>query len=438
MKGFPNQVAGLGKLAVAMRCIVRLVDGGYDARDDGILGEDLVRAGVAGRGHTPRPLEAYIREQLLKPLRRQSFRTTARGLRELFKLLGFVTIADGAIRVTELGRQAAEYADRELGAEQIVFWRRVISEMTHDGGDSTSSHPYQVLLHLVQRKPEITRAKCALALEAHDDSPAELERIVGLADLEEDEIRRRIAVSKSNWDNAKKVLPKFAEQLGDVIRTRRSYRLADAPGRADADIADGGAAANAGAAGAATGARWNAPRAPRTSRSVTPDTIARAGAVEGFDEFPVPPAVEPAVAVEAARLRRDRLRRHNAIVRLLASRLAAHDAALFEDPFDVLAIIAEVGFLAEIKTLDGTPEDQRDRVKEALAQLLYYDAFVRPPDTGAVPIRKIACFERAISDAHANWLNLHGIAVIWRDADGFAGDDLAAEFIGQYIEELRR
>ena len=46
MKGFPNQVADLRKLAVGMRCLVQLTDEGADARDDGVFGPALVRDGV--------------------------------------------------------------------------------------------------------------------------------------------------------------------------------------------------------------------------------------------------------------------------------------------------------------------------------------------------------------------------------------------------------
>src|SRR6185437_8394761 len=55
---------------------------------------------------------------------------------------------------------------------QIEFWRRVIRNIEHTN-DEGASHPYQVLLHLVARKLGISRAKCALALVAADDSAAE-------------------------------------------------------------------------------------------------------------------------------------------------------------------------------------------------------------------------------------------------------------------------
>jgi hypothetical protein len=106
----------------------------------------------------------------------------------------------------------------------------VIRNLTHDGGDGETSHPYQVLLRLIALNPGVTRAKCALALEARNDSDRELNRISNLTDLEEAAIRDHLGVTKSNWDNAKKILPSFAEQLGDIEKTGQQYRLVDAPG----------------------------------------------------------------------------------------------------------------------------------------------------------------------------------------------------------------
>jgi hypothetical protein len=430
MKGFPNQVAELSKLAKAMQAIVRLTAAHEQAKDDGVFGEALVRAEVAGTGHTPMPVEQYLRIQRTKSKSNQSFRTTARGLRELFRLLGFIDDSGDDVFVTDSGRQAAGFADQPMNARQLEFWRRTVRNMTHAGTDDSESHPYQVLLRLVARKPGITRAKCALALEARDDSPAELDRITQLADLAETEIIRQLGITKPNWDNAKKVLPKFAEQLGDVIRDGDSYTIAVAPGRA--------AAGPAAPLAAAAGRRARvAIRAPRTSRQVTPTTIGRAATAENFDEFAAVREIDQATAAEGVRSRRNRLRRHNLLVQKLAGRLAAAGGQLFEDPFDVLALLANVGILGEVKTLDGTEADERDRVWEALAQLLYYQAFLLPPAASQASIRMVACFERRPTNNHIRWLNQQNIAVIWEDGRGFAGDALAANFLGRYLEELR-
>ena len=359
------------------------------------------------------PVDVYIQQQLRKLASNQSFRTTARGLRELYRILGFIDDSRPQVEVTDSGYHVAAFAGlASLETEQTAFWRRVILDMTHADDDGASSHPYQVLLGLVARRPGITRAKCALALEARNDSPAELDRIVALAGLDEDVIRGRIGgVSKSNWDNAKKVLPKFAEQLGDVVRIGQSFTLADAPGRA----ADG-------AAVAATAV----PRAPRTSREVTPDEIARAGTAESFDETRIPAPTDPEAAAASIRVLQDRLRRHQLIVQQLAVRLRAAGATLYEDPFDILALINARGFLVEVKTLDGTHTDEREQVRRALGQLLYYEAFIPVPIGRGTVLQKVACFEGAISTAHRTLLNNHRVAVVWMSDGRFVGDDLAA------------
>ncbi|MHB8541942.1 MAG: hypothetical protein ACYDCD_13540 [Candidatus Acidiferrales bacterium] len=373
------------------------------------------------------PVDDYIQQQLENTQDRQSFRTTARGLRELFRVLGFIDDSGDGLSVTDLGRRAAAFAGLEMNEEQIGFWRRAIRNMSHEGDDGEASHPYEVLLRLIARKPGIAKPRCALALEARNDSAAELERIVAMADLPEGEIRRRLGVSESNWDNAVKVLPKFAEQLGDVVQTgpRGDYRyhIADAPGRADA-----GSPPQANAR-----QRPFAPRPPRTSRSVTPNTIGQAGTTESFDEAAVRPPADP---IATAKARLDRLRRHNLIVKKLAARLAAVPAQLFEDPFDILAIVERIGIMFEVKTLDGTVEDERERVREALSQLLYYPAFLMNPGVREDALCRIACFEKRISDAHINWLNNTNIAVIWLDEVGFAGDALAHKFLGRFLKEF--
>jgi|SRR6516164_7411666 hypothetical protein len=81
MKGFPNQVAELPKLAIAMQCLTEIESAGENGKDDEVFGRALVRAGVAGTGHIRRPVEEYLRAQALKEPSNRSYRTTARGLR---------------------------------------------------------------------------------------------------------------------------------------------------------------------------------------------------------------------------------------------------------------------------------------------------------------------------------------------------------------------
>jgi hypothetical protein len=408
-----------------MRVLVQLLDEGKNPKDDRVFGETLVRTGVLGTGHRPMPIEQYIREQLKKTPPNQSFRTSARGLRELYRLLGLIDDSGSTVVVTLEGHQARAFADRPMDAQQVEFWRKIIRNFRHDGG-GTASHPYQVFLRLVAQLPGITRAKCALAFEARDDSSSELERIIELSKLSEDQIRAKIGVSKANWDNAKKVIPHIAEQLGDVIKTGQSFHLADAPGRASE--------------GAVTspktkGATPVSIKRPRSSRSVTPDTIAMTGLADR-DEPAVPPNLDPVAAAAAIDLRRKRIRRHNLLVRALSTRFAAVGMALSEDPFDILSVLGDVAILTEVKSLDGSQADERDQLQAALAQLLYYEAFLTTPVAGAT-LHKIACFEREITKDHQEFLNSLAIGSIWSVGDGnFAGDALATRVLRTYLKEL--
>ena len=207
------------------------------------------------------------------------------------------------------------------------------------------------------------------------------------------------------------------------IAGKTTFTLADAPGLGggEGDAPPPGAGARRRAAGA---------------RRVTPDTIGRAGTVENLNErIPQPP--DPEGAARATRERQERLRRHNLIVQALTRRLARDGDRFFENPFDILAIRAAACLLVEVKSLDGTEADERDRVQEALAQLLYYEPFAAKPLAGEVDISKIACFEAPITDAHLEWLNANGIGVVWLHDDEFYGDALAQVALGRDIDEIR-
>lgn len=421
MKGFPNQIADFGKLAKGLEVARGLIEAGDNAIAgiNAVYGEALVRAGVAGTGHNPMPVEDYLASQEGKPAGNQGHQTAARGLRELYRHLGLIDETGDSLELTPLGIQAADYADEDFDEDQIIFWRTALSNMTHDG-DGDISHPYQVLLRLVARRPGITRAKCALALEARNDTKAELDRIAELSDLSEDEIRQKIGVTQSNWNNAKKMLPRFAEQLGDVIKTGQSYTLAQTPGQV-ASTQDSSVAAP-------SEEDEKKSRASRKPRKVTTDTIGQAGTGEESEPAP-PPDPDPEKMAAAIAARADRVKRHNLIVKALAGKLVSAGCDLYEDPFDILAPHDERAILVEVKTLDGSEADERDRVRDALSQILYYEAFVTEPLAGDREIVRVACFEHRPSDDHIGFLANQGIETVWQDGDNFEGTDGAPSWL---------
>ncbi len=424
MKGFPNQVPDLRKLADGLAVIRGLNEEGKNSRSYDILGEALVRAQVLGTGHFPQPVEQYLKEQRKKRPSYQSHQTGARGLRELYRILSLIDDTGDRVELTDPGRRVASFARAELNDETRDYWRRLIHNISHPGNDGVRSHPYQVLLRLVARKPGITRAKCALALEARDDTEEELDRIADLADLSEQEIRNRIGITKSNWDNAKKILPKFAELLDDVIKVgRQCFYLAAGPGKGRKSHE-------------APVLKQELLRT-RPSRSVTPETIAVAGTAEEFDEVDLPVAwIDPEAMTAAVNARRDRLRRHNLLVKEIARRYANCGLELFEGHYDCLGWGELVGILNEVKTLDGTPPDQVRQVRDSLGQLLYYEPFVKK-EMGEGVIHKVAVFESPITDDHVHLMQAHGIVCIWKQDSQFVGGLGADELLGSYFEELK-
>ncbi len=423
MKGFPNQVSDLVTLTKALGVVSALLATGKNARSDDVFGEALLRAGVLRTGHRPIPIDTYLTQQRTLTTSNQSFRTRARGLRELFRLLGLVQERPADVSFTEAGERVLRLPDEKLTQESRDLWRVIINRVTHDGGDGESSHPYQVLLRLVARRPGITRAKCALALEAKNDTEDELQRMAQLATLDEDEIRRRIGVSKANWDNAKKILPRFAEQLGDVRKVGHEFFPTGAPG------------AEAPAQRVAGAARGMLARRPRSSRTVTPATIAQSHNIDTWDEAEelTAPTVDPATYRRRQRQLRDRLQRHNNIVRQLAHALEQENAALSADPYDCLAVFAKVALLIEVKSLDRTEPDEVARVRDALSQLLYYESFAAESRVGHRRLTKVACFESKISDGHIRWLCRSDIVTIWVSEDSLEGDADAHRELGGHL-----
>jgi hypothetical protein len=165
---------------------------------------------------------------------------------------------------------------------------------------------------------------------------------------------------------------------------------------------------------------------------VTPDSIGRAATEGIFDEESLTKGVDAETVAKTNKLRFDRRRRHNLIVKEFAGRLT--DMKLFEDPFDILALAESIGILIEVKTLDRTVADEVARVREALSQLLYYEAFVTSPIAGGTVVRKIACFEHQVSEEHRKWLNESEIGVIWKTEGGFSGDALARATLNRHLD----
>ncbi len=110
---------------------------------------------------------------------------------------------------------------------------------------------------------------------------------------------------------------------------------------------------------------------------------------------------------------RERTSRHQQLVRDFA-RFIGYEP-LLENPIDYGALTHHGSLLAEMKTLDGTPEDERRQVRAAVGQLFYYARFNIPPEP---PLVMAAVFSRQPTDQHIRWMESLCIAVVWQDDTG--------------------
>lgn len=220
---------------------------------------------------------------------------------------------------------------------------------------------------------------------------------------------------RANWDNAVKVLPAFAEQLGDIVKSGRL--VMPSPGsQGDRPASNDLEPVSTVVTTAAEPIRANA-------RVVNASSIARAGTTSDESD-PISSARTPSREELAATLtaRAERLTRHNLLVQQLARRLEAHGCTLSEDPYDCLASRGDQWALIEVKTLHPRGDDERSRIRDALAQLLYYKQFALPDDCQDVTM--IAAFERKPIDQHIEWLRHHSICAVWVLGDRFIASDV--------------
>ena len=418
MKGFPNQISNIGKLTSALGVLSDIIGVGGDHGDDA-FGEQLLRHRVISPGSGSGSVDDYLASSRRKPLSNQSHRTSARGVREFLHLAHLVETQLGILRVTPSGNRLLEVSSSDDREALNNEWKGIARNISVIDSEARVSHPYQIMLKMLAARPGTPRSLCALALEALDDSDTELARIIELRDLnDESQIRVSLGISKSNWDNAKKILPSIAEQIGDVARGQDGLYL----------VTTGFTYP--------TSARRTSDERRNTARKVTVDTIATTKTPDDSDEAATINQANLVSLSEAIAKRTERSHRHNLLVQQFSASLLDQSAELWEGRFDCLAIVQEVTLLAEMKTLDGSDSDETDQVRAAAAQLLYYEAFdVRMiPELADRPLIKVAVFESTPGDSHIRWLESIGIEVVWRlDGGEFSASENSRAALADHL-----
>lgn len=351
--------------------------------------------------------EALTREQA-KPAGSQGTRTFARDLRRFFILTRLLARdLDGNLRHTPMGARLLASDDPNAEAARQV-WRTALSNMAIGEGNE-ESHPYELLLRLVGDRPGIDARRLALALEAKNDSEEEYNRILSLADSRDwESLLTELEVSEHQARNAIKILPALARQLGDLHEERGTYYPTMRPARRGRPRSRSRRSARLGQASRPS---------YRRHRRVALNEIARSPETPSTRE---PREEDYASPRETEARRRERLRRHQQLVRDFAAQLAMAGYELQEDPFDILATHASVSsILTEAKTLEESGSDEPVQVRASIGQLSYYEYLEVPPDAMSHSLIKVALFEQPISEPHITLLESLNIIVVWREERDF-------------------
>jgi hypothetical protein len=415
MKNFPHQMNDLFRLTRGLQVFADLEQQGEDINDDQVVGIALARAGVYTFREKDQTLDELLETELQKPRSNRGTHTAARDLRRIFLLAGFLEQdTDGMLGISQSGHNLLG-VETDRKAELPFLWGRALRKMSLCDTGGNASHPYRILLRLVDARPGILKRYLALALEARDDSDEEFGRLLELIDRQDwNTTLRAIGASEYSAKNAVKILPAIAEQIGDIVREGESCY----PGSLSAEL------------GQLTVGEVLEPPPPdhhwlpsRRHRAVTSQEIAPLGStgeveLRGRER-------DLAAFEEGIEQRRERTNRHQRLVQDFAHLCDSAGLRLYEDPFDCLAVGTQGrSVLAEAKTLSGELADERNQVQRALAQLNYYQFFDLPVEVVAHhQIIRIAVFESEISLEHQRFLEHHQVGAIWQVDDGFFGTD---------------
>lgn len=415
MKNFPHQMNDLFRLTTGLQVFADLEEQGDDLSADEVVGTSLAKAEVYTFRAKDRTLDEALEIELQKPRSSRGTHTAARDLRRMFLLAGWLQQDENArLTVSESGRQLLQMNTSDRKADLLLLWGRALRGMPLPDATGNVSHPYRILLRLVDARPGVAKY-LALALEARDDSDEEFHRLLELIDQQDwHAILQAIGATEYSAKNAVKILPAIAEQIGDIVKERDACY----PGSLGVEIAQV-------TLGEVLGALPpDGRRLPsRRHRSVTARRIAPLIS-DGAEGSRVPERDLAAIA-EGIEQRRERTNRHQRLVQDFGRLCEDAGFGLFEDPFDCLAVGTRgESILAEMKSLSGGVADERSQVQRALAQLNYYEFFDLPTEAvSGHHIVRLAVFESEISTEHQLFLTRHEVNAAWHTDDGFSGTE---------------
>jgi hypothetical protein len=455
MKNFPHQVSTFSKLRGALEVINDLIQAGGNVSDDGILGYELARRGVYQFRGLNAPTVAQLTQKIASEQQKspsnQGARTFARDVRRTLGLLGFVQ-EGSSWSLTSTGHQLLSST---LGSsqEQAILQRALFDlELSDQAG---TSHPVRILLRLVQQDAPLLGPKrkgMELALEAHDDSHTEYQRIRGLLQLDFDIRIAQIGVSHYSADNAVKILPALAESVG-LIRfdtatdewalTSAATSLLGATGHAGQHSPISGLPRRTVVKRTQRAAKRRSSdrTSPKKRRALQLRPVTASTAAASIEVNPAGwKRIEHVDQIAAITQGTGRTQRHHDLVKSLATYLGDEEWIFSMGQADLLAVPAvanDDAFLFEIKTLgEGDAETQ---VLKSLSQLAYYEfRLLREYPLPNRMVCKVAVFESDIDQLLADFLNSQGIAALRWDGDALVALNDTGKAILERIELFRK
>lgn len=394
MKNFPHQFNDLSKLYNALAVAKSLIRNHLPLTDDN-FGEHLTRAGIYTYRNKDLSVDEFLYAEQQKPASNRGYLTVSRDIRRFFELLGFlVVLPDKSARLSPAANQLLRTTSEDI---QKNLWKNALLQLGLEGTDGEISHPYRILLKLVNTFPGIETPKLMLALEAESDSDEEFERISILAQKSIDEIITDTGTSEAMAANAVKILPGIAEQLNDIERIRsRAYPTGQVSVTEDEISTEEDLTR----------------RARASYRQATTDDIARNPNLNVVASVSID-------LTDAIRIRQQRLAEHQEIVRQLALLNSQYNFSLYEGKFDCLAIKGEFAILYEVKTILPTASDLEKQTVKGVGQLKYYKYSIVHREMGYDAIRDALVFSMRPEIAIIEFCLSENIDVIWRSNGRF-------------------
>lgn len=394
MKNFPHQFNDLEKLFNALAVARQLIIKQMPLTDEN-FGEQLTREGIYTYRDKSLSIDEFLAKEQEKPASNRGYLTVSRDIRRFFELLGFIIVFHD--KTAKLSPAANQLLLTKSESERKEVWKNALLQLGLEGTDGEVSHPYRILLKLVNTFQGIETPKLMLALEAENDSEEEFERISNLAQLSIAQIIADTGTSESMAANAVKILPGIAEQLGDIERVNsRAYPVGQLVITEDEITTEG----------------QTTRKAKATYRETDLEGIAKDPNLNAVTSVSIDLA-------EAIRIRQRRLAEHQEIVRLLAELNARYGFKLYEGKFDCLAIKDDIALLYEVKTVLPTASDEEKQTVKGVGQLKYYKFSIVHKEMGYTKIKELLVFSSKPDNGIIEFCSAENILVVWRTDDTF-------------------